>query len=107
MTLTYARFLLLFVALPLGVLLFWNRRVLGRLDWKAMGLMLAVVYVAASLWDNQAVKGGLWDFDPDRIWGLRLFWVPLEEYLFFGLQTLFTGTWVLARLHRLREEGAG
>jgi lycopene cyclase domain-containing protein len=61
-------------------------------------LLLPVVYTAASPWDQAAVAWGLWGFDEARIWGVRLGRVPLEEYLFFGLQTLAVGVWVLGRM---------
>jgi lycopene cyclase domain-containing protein len=65
-----------------------------------MAALLGIVYAATSPWDNAAVAMGLWDFDPARILGVRLGWLPLEEYAFFGLQTLLTGVWALDRLRR-------
>jgi len=47
------------------------------------------------------VKHGLWGFDPTGIWGIFLGYLPLEEYLFFGLQTLLVGLWARARLARV------
>ena len=44
----------------------------------------------------------VWGFDEQRIWGLRIGYLPLEEYLFFGLQTVLTGLWVYRRLRALR-----
>ena len=63
---TYARFLGLFVALPLLVLLvLWRTVTVRRLPWKGL-LLLVVVYVATSPWDNVAVKWGLWGFPAGR-----------------------------------------
>ncbi|RKH54317.1 lycopene cyclase domain-containing protein [Corallococcus aberystwythensis] len=98
---TYARFLGIFVVLPILFLLVRYRRTLSWRGLAPMGLLLVVVYAATSPWDNMAVKWGLWGFDPERIWGVKLGYLPLEEYLFFGLQTLLVGLWARARLERV------
>jgi lycopene cyclase domain-containing protein len=100
---TYARFLGLFVVLPILFLLVRYRRTLTLRGLAPMGLLLVVVYAATSPWDNLAVKWGLWGFDAERIWGLTLGYLPLEEYLFFGLQTLLVGLWARERLRRVLE----
>ncbi|NTX06265.1 lycopene cyclase domain-containing protein [Myxococcus sp. CA040A] len=97
---TYARFLGLFVVLPIFFLLWRYRRTFTARSLAPMGLLLVVVYAATSPWDNLAVKWGLWGFDETRIWGIKLGYLPLEEYLFFGLQTLLVGLWARARLAR-------
>jgi lycopene beta-cyclase len=100
---TYARFLGLFVVLPILFLGVRYRRTLTARGLAPMGLLLVVVYAATSPWDNLAVKWGLWGFDPERIWGIKLGYLPLEEYLFFGLQTLLVGLWARERLRRVLE----
>ncbi|RKH85099.1 lycopene cyclase domain-containing protein [Corallococcus sp. AB045] len=98
---TYARFLGLFVVLPILFLLVRYRRTLSWRGLAPLGLLLIIVYAATSPWDNMAVKWGLWGFDPERIWGVKLGYLPLEEYLFFGLQTLLVGLWARDRLERV------
>ena len=100
---TYARFLGLFVVLPILLLVVRYRRTLSWRGLAPMGLLLVVVYAATTPWDNLAVKWGLWGFDPERIWGIKLWYLPLEEYLFFGLQTVLVGLWAGARLRRVLE----
>ena len=94
---TYAGFLACFVV-PVILLGVWRHHdALRRRRWVALVLLLPVVYIAATPWDQAAMARGLWGFDETRIWGARLGRVPLEEYLFFGLQTLAVGVWVLGR----------
>ena len=102
---TYGHFLLLFLLLPLGLLAWAWRKDVRRGRWGPLLLLLLVVYAATTPWDSWAVRHGLWDFPPGKTWGLRLAQLPLEEYLFFGLQTLLTGLWVRRRLQRLPEFG--
>ena len=103
---TYGRFLGLFVALPLLLLLAlsWPATV-RRFPWRGMLWLLLAVYLATAPWDNAAVKHGLWGFPAGKTWGIRLGYLPLEEYLFFGLQTLLTGLWAGRRLLSMRDPG--
>lgn len=57
-------------------------------------VLLALVYTTP--WDNYLVATGVWTYPPELVSGVILGWVPLEEYLFFVLQTLTTGLWALA-----------
>lgn len=57
-----------------------------------MLVVLAVVYTTP--WDNYLVASETWTYPEERTWGIRLGWVPLEEYCFFVLQTVLTGLWV-------------
>ena len=103
---TYGRFLGLFVLLPILGSAWLPRANLRRGGFGPLLLLLLVVYVATTPWDNAAVAHGLWDFDNERTWGVRLLYLPVEEYLFFGLQTVLTGLWVRARLSRLSAQEA-
>ncbi len=87
---TYACFLALFLGplLVLGVVR--ARPVLGACHLLfLLGLSLVVV-AWTSPWDNAAVAAGLPGFDPERISGIVIGLLPLEEYLFFLLQTWVT-----------------
>lgn len=91
---TYASFLAMFVLLPLVVVAWRFRSGFSP----ALLVLLGIVYSAATPWDNLAAATGLWSFDPARISGFTLWHLPIEEYAFFGLQTLLTGVWARARL---------
>lgn len=109
---TYFGFLALFLVLPLGVISLLTR--LGarrdrawfnsRSGQVAAGALLIHVILAVAYttpWDNYLVATRVWWYDPARVLGLTLGWVPLEEYLFFILQTYFTGLLLFAALRRL------
>jgi lycopene beta-cyclase len=98
---TYGRFLLLFLVLPLALLLV--RRDMRQGPWRPLFLLLPLVYLATTPWDSWAVGHGLWDFPDGKTWGVRLFRLPAEEYCFFGLQTCLTFLLVRRRLVALPE----
>lgn len=96
---TYARFLGLFVVLPIVFLAWRYRHVLTWRGMRPLVPLMFIVYAATCPWDNLAVKWGLWHFKPELIWGVIVGYLPLEEYCFFGLQTVLVGLWVFGRLH--------
>jgi lycopene cyclase domain-containing protein len=51
-------------------------------------------------WDNYLVATGVWYYDPRLVTGIRIGWVPIEEYTFFVVQTLLTGLWLLLLMRR-------
>jgi lycopene beta-cyclase len=87
---TYARFLALFLGPLLVLAIVLTRKVLGvRHVLFLLGFSL-VVLAWTSPWDNAATAAGLWRFDPARHSGIVLGLLPIEEYLFFLLQTWVT-----------------
>lgn len=62
-------------------------------------MLVALIYTTP--WDNYLVATGVWWYDPVLVSGIVLGWVPLEEYLFFVLQTLATGLWLLHLAKRI------
>ncbi|MFZ6027997.1 MAG: lycopene cyclase domain-containing protein [Chloroflexota bacterium] len=109
---TYFAFLALFLGIPLflvGWLAGYDHR---RRRWlpdslraiPARWALLAHVAVAVlytTPWDNYLVATGVWWYPPERVIGLRLGWVPIEEYTFFVLQSLLAGLWLLWLVRRL------
>ena len=98
---TYLSFLVLLLLPPLSlalaaVLLETRRgRGLTALETGAIWAHVALAVVYTTPWDNYLVATGVWTYAPTRVLGLTLGWVPLEEYLFFVLQTLLTGLLVV------------
>jgi putative membrane protein len=59
-------------------------------------VLIAVAYTTP--WDNYLVAQAIWWYDPELVSGVVLGYVPIEEYSFFVLQTLMTGTLTLLLL---------
>jgi lycopene cyclase domain-containing protein len=64
----------------------------------APALVLLAVVVFTTPWDNLAAKWGIWGF-PREKYSLQLGYLPLEEYLFFVLQSLNVMLAVRALFH--------
>ena len=109
---TYSLFLMIFLGLPLGILGFvtWfdvykKKDFPQPFSFFSFGLIilihifLAVVYTTP--WDNYLVANQVWYYENEKIAGILLGWVPLEEYLFFILQTFATGLWLRFLVVRL------
>jgi lycopene cyclase domain-containing protein len=90
---TYFTFLLGFIIAPAVALTLLVRPT--RREWLVLGALLIVTYVWTTPWDNYLVGSGVWYYDPRLVSGIVLGWVPLEEYLFFGLQVWLNGMWTL------------
>ncbi|MCC7367493.1 MAG: lycopene cyclase domain-containing protein [Chloroflexi bacterium] len=99
---TYGQFLLIFLVVPICMLTLLLHRHLTTGYLRVVGLMALAAFVYATPWDNLIVAQGVWTYDPQRVVGVILGWVPLEEYLFFLLQPLLSGLIVLALLVRTR-----
>ena len=98
---TYPLFLLLFLVIPIGGLLLVLREKTRARWWRvAVGMTILVALVYTTPWDNYLVATRVWYYDPARIWGSVLGYVPLEEYLFFILQTVLGALVTLALLKK-------
>jgi len=53
----------------------------------ALGLVLLAVLIFTTPWDNYAAACGIWGFPTGR-YSFKIGYLPLEEYLFFLLQSL-------------------
>lgn len=77
---TFLFLLLLFGFLPFCYLWVKNRRKLAR-HKKVVCLSLFASLFFGGLWQHLAVENGVWGYS-DKILGLYLFGIPLEEHLF-------------------------
>ncbi|GIV25627.1 MAG: lycopene beta-cyclase [Bacteroidia bacterium] len=94
---TYGEFLAVFLLPPLLLLASIQRRLkdrpfpshfVPRNPSLALLFLVTVAVLYTTPWDNYLVARQIWTYPPDRVWGVHLGWVPLEEYLFFVLQTI-------------------
>ncbi len=98
---TYATFLLIFLLGPSALLILalaLRRRLSSRRFWFTVSLLSLPVLLAMAPWDHTAVAWGIWNWTPQQTWGLRLWLIPPEEYLFSLLETLLTSLLVYALL---------
>lgn len=91
---TYLEFLIYFLIIPLSLttLLFRKSKLPHKKEFKwglAVLVLLAVIYTTP--WDNYLVATDVWSYGPERVVG-TIGYVPVEEYAFFVLQTLLTGS---------------
>ena len=91
---TYLEFLLLFVVAPILVLaattLPTDRRVAAP---AGVAILVVVAVLYTTPWDNHLIARGVWDY-PDWAVTRRIWYAPVEEYLFFVLQPVLTALWL-------------
>lgn len=113
---TYLGFLTAFVVIPILLLSIWlliDRRAKKsrsrisqnfRLGYSFMILVsLALAYTTP--WDNYLVATNVWWYDAPSVIGVKIGWVPLEEYLFFILQPMLGGLLLILFLSRKSAKG--
>jgi lycopene cyclase domain-containing protein len=102
---SYFGFLARFVVAPLLALRFlrWLESRNGKTlpepltSWNEDQVLAAHALVAVTyttIWDNYLVASEVWGYDPELVTGVTIGWVPIEEYTFFVLQPLLTGSWM-------------
>lgn len=108
---TYFSFLGFFLAIPILIMLAvtWYDRRQGRKlpqrfavypAWSILLLHLAMALLYTTPWDNYLVATSVWWYDPAKVTGIVLGYVPIEEYTFFLVQPILTGLWLLFWLRR-------
>ncbi len=110
---TYAELLLVFVVAPTVMLsgaIFLTRRFSNRFShhsqrwdqcapttlWPRLAALLALMGVATLYtipWDDHLIALGVWWYQPALLLGPSIGHIPVEEALFFPLQTLLVGVW--------------
>ncbi len=112
----YFTFLAIFLGIPilfLSILAFFDARrrlnlPVSRNGFPFVAALLLHVFIAVAYttpWDNYLVSTGIWHYHPELVTGVRLGWVPIEEYIFFILQTILTGLLLLSLDRRLKVIG--
>jgi lycopene cyclase domain-containing protein len=102
---TYLNFLIGFVMTPIIILLIWLLYQRQKGNWQPYLIRFPISYsflLLATLatlyttpWDNYLVATRVWWYDPARVLGITIGWVPVEEYLFFMLQPVLGGLFLL------------
>ena len=100
----YLLFLILFVIIPLiiNIIIFISVLPLRELNdqryfpsLQRIGFFIFLLAIIAVIyttpWDNYLVASEVWGYDPDKILGIIIGYVPFEEYMFFILQTFLIG----------------
>jgi lycopene cyclase domain-containing protein len=98
---TYFGFLLRFLVVPIVLLLFVNWRERDKFAagfdesriWRGILLHILIAVHYTTPWDNYLVATGVWYYNPELVTGIVFGYVPLEEYVFFVLETLMIGLW--------------
>jgi len=99
----YFEFLALFLVPPIILLigLYFRNNLVTRAiypenksfrRWRSVALVSFIAVIYTTPWDNFLVANRVWYYDPALVTGMVLAWVPVEEYIFFVLQTILTGT---------------
>lgn len=112
---TYFSFLGLFLAIPIVLMLglTWRdarrgvrlpRRFASYPAWAILLLHVGLALVYTTPWDNYLVATAVWWYDPTKVTGIVLGYVPIEEYTFFLVQPVLTGLWLLFWLRRQPDE---
>jgi lycopene cyclase domain-containing protein len=113
---TYFGFIGIFLAIPIAILLLinWLDRRSGRLLPPAMRafppaaaivLHAVIALLYTTIWDNYLVATRVWWYDPAKVTGITLGWVPIEEYTFFVVQPIMAGLWLLFVFRRVSLPG--
>jgi len=94
---SYLDVLLYFIVPPIvALVLFPSLATHGNRKDLLRGTFLLVILALlwTTPWDNYLVATGIWFYGEGRVLG-TIGYVPIEEYVFFILQTLLVGLWVI------------
>lgn len=89
---TYLEFLIIFICAPLLLTLCASRplKPVGKFEYLPITLMGIIALVYTTPWDNYLIVRGVWTYPAGVVAGV-LGYVPIEEYFFMVLQTVFAG----------------
>jgi lycopene cyclase domain-containing protein len=93
---TYLEYLLIFIIIPSLVLLIYFLN-LKRKDFSftlrkiflPIIILSFIALIYTTPWDNYLVANKIWWYDSSKVLGIIVGYVPIEEYSFFILETIF------------------
>ena len=99
--LTYFTFLLFFIGFPmLFQSIFYIKRYLNAEEFQknrfrkvftAIISLIVIAVIYTTPWDNYLVQNEIWYYQSTKVLGITFGYVPIEEYAFFIIQTIFSG----------------
>ena len=109
---SYLGFLGIFLVLPILFLFVLHRRdthngitippTLNQYTpWLVIAVHCIIAFVYTTPWDNYLVATRVWWYDPALVTGITFGYVPLEEYLFFLLQPILIGSFLVWMMRRV------
>ncbi len=103
---TYLAFHLVFILPPIAALALLQPKPMGGIGakraWGWIMLLALIAFVYTTAWDNYLVYRGVWYYGEDRVLA-TIGYVPIEEYLFFLLQPILTGLWLMNIKSRIKD----
>ncbi|MEM1042078.1 MAG: lycopene cyclase domain-containing protein [Bacteroidota bacterium] len=95
---TYLAFHAAFILPPISALIVLQRKPMGGIGakraWGWIALVALIAFIYTTAWDNYLVYRGVWYYGEDRVLA-TIGYVPIEEYMFFLLQPVLTGLWLM------------
>ncbi|KAJ3104115.1 hypothetical protein HDU96_009056 [Phlyctochytrium bullatum] len=92
--LTYAEVHLYYTLPPILLLFLVARPFVSATEFWKVALLSTIAVVYTTPWDNYIIYKGAWTYPKDRVMAV-LGVVPVEEYAFFIIQTVFTSLFTL------------
>lgn len=92
--LTYMQVHLYFTLPPTILLYLLIRPVISSFDRMKMLTLCILAVTYTTPWDNYIIYHKAWWYRKDAVIG-TIGWVPIEEYIFFVIQTIFTSLWTI------------
>lgn len=92
--LTYIDFHLKYTLPVIGVLSLITRPFINRSEVFKIAFISAIAFVYTTPWDNYIIYKEAWTYPPDRVLAM-IGYAPIEEYMFFVIQTAMTSLWAL------------
>lgn len=78
----------------IGMLVLVARPFISQSEVFKIAVVSAIAVIYTTPWDNFMVYKGVWTFSANRVL-MFIGYAPVEEYMFFVLQTVLTGLWTL------------